>query len=142
MKQGKGTALEHSLRLFNQLKGVGVQIILVSSTRECLRSATIDNLVDVGYLGWTSLILRFGSLSLFSLVYVIIQENDESCIFNCRGADDESNSIQKYKSEVRKQLMSSGYRIWGVLGDQWSSIEGLPAAKRTFKLPNPLYYVA
>ncbi|KAG8369852.1 hypothetical protein BUALT_Bualt14G0056700 [Buddleja alternifolia] len=116
MKHGKAPALEHSLRLFNQLKGLGVQIILVSSRRECLRSATIDNLVDVGYHGWTSLILR--------------------------GTDDENKDIQKYKADVRKQLISKGYRIWGILGDQYSSIEGLPTAKRTFKLPNPLYYVA
>ncbi|KAL2463535.1 HAD superfamily [Forsythia ovata] len=116
MSQGKAPAVEHSLRLFNELKGLGVQIILVSSRRECLRSATIDNLVDVGYHGWTSLILR--------------------------GADDEHKNIQKFKAEVRKKLINSGYRIWGILGDQWSSIEGLPSAKRTFKLPNPLYYVA
>ncbi|GFP83406.1 acid phosphatase 1 [Phtheirospermum japonicum] len=116
MKQGKAPALEHSLRLFNQLKGLGVQIILVSSRRECLRSATIDNLVDVGYHGWKSLILR--------------------------DTNDENKDIQKYKADVRKQLSNNGYRIWGILGDQWSSIEGLPTPKRTFKLPNPLYYVA
>ncbi|PIN25702.1 Acid phosphatase [Handroanthus impetiginosus] len=84
--------------------------------RECLRSATVDNLVDVGYHGWTSLILR--------------------------GEDDENKDIHKYKADVRKKLISSGYKIWGILGDQWSSIEGLPTAKRSFKLPNPLYYVA
>ncbi|KAK6161108.1 hypothetical protein DH2020_004489 [Rehmannia glutinosa] len=116
MKQGKAPALEHSLRLFNQLKGLGVQIILVSSRKECLRSATIDNLVDVGYHGWKSLILR--------------DENDEN------------KDIQKYKADVRKQLANNGYRIWGILGDQWSSIDGLPTPKRSFKLPNPLYYVA
>ncbi|KAK9905989.1 hypothetical protein M0R45_000115 [Rubus argutus] len=60
------------------------------SGREHLRSATINNLVNVGFYGWTSLIL--------------------------------SN--------------------WGILGDQYSSIEGLPRTKRTFKLPNPLYYVS
>ncbi|KAK6161221.1 hypothetical protein DH2020_004602 [Rehmannia glutinosa] len=116
MKQGKAPALEHSLKLFNQLKGLGVQIILVSSRKECLRSATIDNLVDVGYHGWKSLILR--------------DENDEN------------KDIQKYKADVRKQLANNGYRIWGILGYQWSSIEGLPTPKRSFKLPNPLYYVA
>ncbi len=51
--------------------------------------------------------------------------------------------VQNYKADVRKQLIEeAGYRIWGILGDQFSSIEGLPAAKRTFKLPNPLYYVS
>ncbi|KAI5649683.1 hypothetical protein M9H77_35688 [Catharanthus roseus] len=114
--QGKAPALEHSVKLFNILKGLGVQIILISSRRETLRTATIDNLVDQGIFGWTSLILRV--------------------------ADDESKNIQSFKSGVRKQFISDGYNVWGILGDQWSSIEGFPNAKRAFKLPNPLYYVA
>lgn len=116
MSQGKATALDHTLRLFNDLKARGVQIILVSSRRELLRSATIDNLVNVGFHGWTSL--------------------------NLRGPEDECKSVQKYKAEVRNKLVGNGYRIWGIVGDQWSSIQGFPSAKRTFKLPNPLYYVA
>ncbi|KAJ9154115.1 hypothetical protein P3X46_027484 [Hevea brasiliensis] len=116
MRQGKAPVLEYSLKLFNELKSRGVQIILVSSRREHLRSATIDNLVDVGYHGWTSLILR--------------------------GPEDELDGVQKFKANVRKQLIGDGYRIWGILGDQYSSFEGLPSVKRTFKLPNPLYHVA
>lgn len=60
MSQGKAPALEHSLKLFNELKPMGVQMILVSPRREHLRSAsaTIDNLVDVGSCGRTSLALR------------------------------------------------------------------------------------
>jgi len=115
MSNGKAPALEHSLRLFNDLKGRGIQIILVSSRREKLRSATINNLVNVGFHGWASLILR--------------------------GSKDECKSIESYKAGVRNQLMSSGYRIWGIVGDQWSSIQGLPSPKRTFKLPNSIYYV-
>ncbi|XP_073027960.1 acid phosphatase 1-like [Primulina eburnea] len=114
--RGKAPVLDYSLRLFNDLKGLGVKIFLVSSRNECLRSATIDNLVDVGYHGWTNLILR--------------------------DSDDERKDVQQFKADARKQLTNKGYRIWGILGDQWSSIEGLPSAKRTFKLPNPLYYVA
>ncbi|BBG92556.1 hypothetical protein Prudu_000323 [Prunus dulcis] len=59
-----------------------------------------------------------------------------------KGPDDELMGVQNYKTEVRKQLIGEGYRIWGIVGDQYSSIEGLPRAKRTFKLPNPLYYVS
>lgn len=59
MSSGKAKALEHSLGLFNDLKGRGIQIFLVSSRREILRSATIDNLVNVGFYGWASLHLRF-----------------------------------------------------------------------------------
>ncbi|XP_058209529.1 acid phosphatase 1-like [Rhododendron vialii] len=116
MSNAKAPALDHTRKLFNDLKERGVQIILVSSRREHLRSATIDNLVDVGFYGWTSLILRDPS--------------------------DEGKEVQKYKADTRKQLIDQGYRIWGIVGDQWSSIEGLPSAKRTFKLPNPMYYVS
>lgn len=58
MSKANAPALDHSLRLFNDLKSRGVQIILVSARREHLRSATIDNLVKVGYHGWTSLVMR------------------------------------------------------------------------------------
>lgn len=60
MKKGKATALEHSFMFYNELKGLGVKIILVSSRRESLRSATVDNLVNAGFYGWKTLILRFG----------------------------------------------------------------------------------
>ncbi|XP_047317346.1 acid phosphatase 1-like [Impatiens glandulifera] len=116
MSKGNAPAITSSLKLFNDLKGRGVQIFLLSSRREILRSATIDNLVDVGYYGWTNLILR--------------------------GEGDEDKSAEEYKTGIRKQLNRVGYRIWGIVGDQWSSLNGFPSAKRTFKLPNPLYFVA
>lgn len=59
-----------------------------------------------------------------------------------RDAADELVSVQEYKSDVRKRLINDGYRIWGIVGYQYSSITGLPTAARTFKLPNPMYYVA
>lgn len=58
MGKANAPALDHSLRLFNDLKSRGIQIILVSARRENLRAATIDNLVKVGYYGWNSLVLR------------------------------------------------------------------------------------
>ncbi|KAK1435391.1 hypothetical protein QVD17_01153 [Tagetes erecta] len=116
MTKGKATAIDYSLNLYNYIKKRGIQIILVSSRREHLRAATIDNLLDVGFYGWKSLYLR--------------------------GVDDECKTVQEYKAGVRSELINNGYRIWGILGDQWSSIRGVPTARRTFKLPNSLYYVA
>lgn len=58
MSMGKAPALDYSLRLFNEIKSRGIQIILISARREHLRSATTDNLVKVGYHGWASLVLR------------------------------------------------------------------------------------
>lgn len=62
--------------------------------------------------------------------------------FLCWDPVNELVSVKKYKSDVRKQLMNEGYRIWGIVGDQYSSIEGIPSLTRAFKLPNPMYYVA
>ncbi|PRQ36755.1 putative Acid phosphatase [Rosa chinensis] len=92
MSHGKAPALDHSLKLFNEIKARGLLIILVSSRREHLRSATIYNLLHVGSHGWTSLILR--------------------------GPEDEVKGVQDFKADVRKQLMVGGYRVWGILGDQ------------------------
>ncbi|XP_014512950.1 acid phosphatase 1 [Vigna radiata var. radiata] len=116
MKSGKAPALDHSLKLYDELKSRGVQILLVTSRKEHLRSATIDNLVKVGYYGWTKIIFRDPANELVS--------------------------VEKYKSDVRKKIVNDGYRIWGILGDQYSSIQGIPNPKRAFKLPNPMYYVA
>ena len=58
MSKGNAPALDHSLKLYNELKSRGVQIILVTSRKEHLRSATIDNLVKVGYYGWTKIVFR------------------------------------------------------------------------------------
>ncbi|GAB4841042.1 hypothetical protein Ancab_021788 [Ancistrocladus abbreviatus] len=61
---------------------------------------------------------------------------------NFGGLEDEYKEVKTYKAEIRRQLVNEGYRIWGIIGDQWSSFEGHPSAKRTFKLPNSLYYIS
>ncbi|KAF5193786.1 Acid phosphatase [Thalictrum thalictroides] len=116
MKTSKAPSVAYTLDLYNEIKGRGIKIFLISSRGELLRDATIDNLVNVGYHGWTGLILR--------------------------GLEDAGKNVQSYKAEQRKRLKDDGYRIWGIVGDQWSSFEGAPSARRTFKLPNSLYYVA
>lgn len=47
-----------------------------------------------------------------------------------------------YKSAQRKKLEDAGYRIVGNIGDQWSDLLGTNVGKRTFKLPDPLYYIS
>lgn len=59
-----------------------------------------------------------------------------------RGLDDEFVTVKSFKAEARRKLEKEGYRIWAIVGDQWSSFEGTPSAKRTFKLPNSMYYVS
>lgn len=59
MRETKAPAIEHTLKFFHEMKGKGLKIFFISSRRECLRDATIDNLIKVGYHGWTGLILRY-----------------------------------------------------------------------------------
>lgn len=115
MTGSNAPALQHSFKLFHEIKDKGFKIFLISSRKEILRSCTVDNLIKVGYHGWISLILR--------------------------GLEDEFMEVQRYKSTARQHLVNEGYRIWGIIGDQWSSFEGSPNAKRTFKLPNSIYYL-
>ncbi|XP_043707313.1 acid phosphatase 1-like [Telopea speciosissima] len=110
----KAPPLKHTLHLFREIKRKGIKIFLISSRGEHLVDATIDNLIKVGYCGWSGLILR--------------------------SYEDTCKTVLQYNVEQRDLLISKGYRIWGIVGSQWSSLLELPSAMRTFKLPNPLYY--
>lgn len=59
-----------------------------------------------------------------------------------RGASDHGKLATVYKSEKRKEIEDEGYIIRGNSGDQWSDLTGYAVAQRSFKLPNPLYYIA
>lgn len=58
-----------------------------------------------------------------------------------REASDVGKKAVVYKSERRAELEAQGYRIHGNSGDQWSDLLGSPMAVRSFKLPNPMYYI-
>uniref|UniRef100_A0A0D6R8U6 Acid phosphatase n=1 Tax=Araucaria cunninghamii TaxID=56994 RepID=A0A0D6R8U6_ARACU len=55
--------------------------------------------------------------------------------------DDKPSNVQSLKIAKRTKLEEDGYKIWGNMGDQWSDITGEPSGLRTFKVPNPMYYV-
>lgn len=59
MKKNRAPALGETLRFFNEIRGRGFKVFLISSRRETLRTHTADNLIKVGYHGWTALILRY-----------------------------------------------------------------------------------
>jgi len=109
-------AIPAAFRLFKRLVDGGFKVILLTGRDdETLSEATIDNLHKEGFIGYERLILR-------SAAY-------------------KGQSAVKYKSEIRKQLVEQGYRIWGNVGDQWSDLQGEYLGNRTFKLPNPMYFV-
>ncbi|KAL3532555.1 hypothetical protein ACH5RR_006076 [Cinchona calisaya] len=108
-------ALPASLRLYRELPQLGFKIILLTGRTEFQRNVTEKNLDYSGYSNWERLILR--------------------------GPSDKGKMATIYKSERRKELVDEGYKIHGSSGDQWSDLLGFAVAKRSFKLPNPLYYI-
>lgn len=59
----------------------------------------------------------------------------------CRGSDDHGKTATTYKSERRNEMVEEGFRIVGNSGDQWSDLLGSSMTYRSFKLPNPMYYI-
>ncbi|XP_010438315.1 PREDICTED: acid phosphatase 1 [Camelina sativa] len=113
---GKAQAFDASLRLYNVLKELGFTIILLTGRDESQRSITEKNLLYAGYSGWNRLLLR--------------------------GHEDQGKAATQYKSEQRAKVLKEGYTIHGSTGDQWSDLQGFALAARSFKVPNPLYYIA
>uniref|UniRef100_A0A0E0HSI9 Acid phosphatase n=1 Tax=Oryza nivara TaxID=4536 RepID=A0A0E0HSI9_ORYNI len=112
----KAPALPASLKLYNEFQGLGIHIILLTGRSEFQRNATQVNLLFAGYHSWEKLILR--------------------------QSPDIGKTAVQYKSERRAALEAEGFKILGNSGDQWSDLLGLPMATRSFKLPNPMYFIS
>ncbi|CAI0449644.1 unnamed protein product [Linum tenue] len=109
-------ALEASLKLYQQLLDMGFKIILLTGRSEAQRAVTEQNLRSAGFQSWDRLILR--------------------------ATEDHGKLAATYKSEKRDEMLEAGYRILGNSGDQWSDLLGWPMSTRSFKLPNPMYYIS
>jgi hypothetical protein len=105
--------IQPTLDLFTVAKAKGVKVIFVSARREDQRSATIGHLTKVGYKDWDDLILK--------------QLNDPP-------------QVAKFKTAARAAIEATGYKIIANVGDQESDLSG-GHAERTFKVPNPFYFI-
>ncbi|KDP40846.1 hypothetical protein JCGZ_24845 [Jatropha curcas] len=112
----KAPALPESLQLYKRLIALGLKIVFITGRPEDQRAATTDNLKKAGYGAWLKLVLKASSYSGKTAVF--------------------------YKSSERAKLVKSGYRIIGNIGDQWSDLLGTNTGNRTFKLPDPMYYIS
>ncbi|KAK1262702.1 Acid phosphatase 1 [Acorus gramineus] len=113
--EASAPAIPSSLKLYKEILDLGIKIVLLTGRSEGQRHVTIYNLNNAGYENWEKLILR--------------------------GEHDHGKTATTYKSEKRSELEIEGYRILGNSGDQWSDLQGFPTASRSFKLPNPMYYI-
>lgn len=103
--------------LFKALIEKGFKVFLLTGRDEAtLAKITTNNLHNQGFTGYQRLILR--------------------------SAQYKGQSAVTYKSTIRKEIEGQGYRIWGNVGDQWSDLQGECLGKRTFKIPNPMYFIS
>jgi acid phosphatase len=116
VEKGVAPAIEPSLKLYEDVLNLGYKVILLTGRKESHRAVTVDNLINAGFRDWHQLILR--------------------------SSDDKGKLAVIYKSEKRSEMEKDGYRILGNSGDQWSDLLGSSVSVRSFKLPNPMYYIA
>ena len=46
-----------------------------------------------------------------------------------------------FKPTKRLQLLADGYVVVGLIGDQWSDLNGPNGTPAAFKTPNPFYFI-
>ena len=111
MAQAK--AIAPTLALAQHAHKLGVAVFFITGRPEWLREATERNLRGQGY-EWTEVMLE-----------------PEGVPFP---------SAADFKAPERRKIAKRGYTILLNLGDQESDLKG-GYAERTFKLPNPVYFV-
>jgi acid phosphatase len=109
----QSAALQPTLRLVKRAKALGVAVFFISGRPPALREATETNLRAQGF------------------------EWDEVIIYP-EGA--KFASAVDFKAQERRKIADHGYTIILSMGDQKSDLQG-GYAERTFKLPNPVYYL-
>src|SRR5262249_33416300 len=110
---GQSKALKPTLDLDKRAKAPGVAVFFITGRPSTLREATEKNLREQGF-EWDEVILA-PSGATFS-------------------------SAADFKAPERKKIADRGYTILLTLGDQQSDLTG-GYAERTFKLPNPVYFL-
>ena len=110
---GRSTALLPTLALTRRARELGVAVFFITGRPPDLREATERNLREQGY-AWDGVILL-----------------PEGAHFE-RSAD--------FKAPERRRIAEWGYTILLSMGDQQSDLDG-GYAEKTFKLPNPVYFL-
>jgi acid phosphatase len=114
VREGSAPVLPETKRLYKKLLSIGVKPFFLTGRTEDQRNITAANLRSQGISGWKDLLLKQPGFT---------------------------GSAVAYKSGERQKLQDAGYVIVGNIGDQWSDILGAPEGARTFKLPDPMYYI-
>ena len=109
----KSKAIPATLDLVRHARSLGVAVFFISGRPPSLRDATERNLRAEGY-DWDGVVLLPSGVTF--------------------------NSAADFKAPERRRLAEQGYTILISIGDQESDLAG-GFAERTFKLPNPVYFL-
>jgi acid phosphatase len=114
--RAKAPAIAPMLALYETARARDVAVFFLTGRVDdpAERAATARNLRRAGYSGWSALIMR--------------------------APNERKLNATDYKSRRRAQIEGQGYTIIASIGDQWSDLDG-GYAERTFKLPNPFYFI-
>ena len=107
-------AIKPTLLFYDDVLKHGVTVFFVTGRIESERKATAKNLKYAGYHDWAGLYLK--------------PENYHQ------------PSITPFKLQSRTAITKQGYTIIASIGDQYSDLKG-GYAEKTYKLPNPYYYL-
>ena len=110
---GRSVALVPTRKLVERARVLGVAVFFVTGRPPRLRASTERNLREQGYT-WDGVILIPPGRRFTSAV--------------------------DFKAPERRKLAEQGYTILLSMGDQQSDLDG-GYAERTFKLPNPVYFL-
>jgi len=110
---GQSKAIAPTLSLARRARELGVAVFFITGRPANLRESTERNLREQGY-EWTGVVLL-----------------PEGAHFA---------SAADFKAPERRKLTEQGYTVLLSMGDQQSDLSG-GYAERTFKLPNPVYFL-
>jgi len=119
-------------QLAQKAQAKGYTVFFLTGRPESQRAGTEKNLTDVGFPVTTTPV--GGNVD-----NVFLKDVAHSWT-TCDETADKVCSTIEVKSETRKYIESLGYDIKGNFGDQFSDLSG-GYADKTFKLPNPMYYL-
>ena len=112
---GQSVALAPTRRLVDRARTLGVAVFFVTGRPPELRAGTERNLREQGYAWDGVVLLPTGKGQRFA-------------------------SAVDFKAPERRRIAEQGYTILLSMGDQQSDLDG-GYAERTFKLPNPVYFL-
>jgi hypothetical protein len=109
---GASPAIAPTLDLYRQARAAGISVFAITGRPAAIETQTRQNLTNAGYTDLAGIFFKPGS-----------------------------DQVIPFKSGQRAALEGQGYRIVANVGDQESDLAG-GHADRSFKLPNPFYFIS